>query len=67
MSIRHSSRPSKRFVFKLILLISCMVLVSSVDGKVRYLKCQQNKLTNIFLCSYILIQEHDIDGKIPSL
>ena len=44
----------------------------SVDCEIHYQKCyvyecEQNKLTNIFLYSYILIQKHNIEGKIIPL
>lgn len=69
MNMRHSSTLRKRFVFKLILLRLVRV---SVDGEIHYQKgyvyeCEQNKLTNIFLYYYILIQKHNIEGKIIPL
>lgn len=44
----------------------------SVDGEIHYQKgyvyeCEQDKLTNIFLYYYILIQKHNIEGKIIPL
>ena len=44
----------------------------SVDGEIRYQKCyvyecEQNKLTNIFWYHYILIQKHNMEGKIIPL
>lgn len=69
MNMRHSSTLRKRFVFKLILL---RLVGVSVDGEIHYQKgyvyeCEQNKLTNIFLYYYILIQKHNIEGKIIPL